>query len=91
MLNTLFLNEERIKAIWRTNQMTGNGISFAAPLQDQTGVIGEPLGVAGNTGETSRETLLASSGGTEADNSDLVVSAIGTDEAQWAARVTLQY
>ena len=68
----------------------GMGINFlVSRLDDETGVVGEPLGVAGNTGETGRESLLASSGCAEADNSDLVVDAIGSDEAQWATRVTL--
>ena len=68
----------------------GMGINFlVSRLDDETGVVGEPLGVAGNTGVTSRKSLLASSGCAEADNSDLVVDASGSDEAQWATRITL--
>ena len=58
-------------------------------LDDQTSVVGEPLGVARHTGKSSWETLFTSSGSTEADDSDLIVSAVGLDETHWATRVTL--
>ena len=57
-------------------------------LDNQASGVGDPLGVAGNAGESSGETLSASGASTEADNADLVVNT-SVDEAQWAARVTL--
>lgn len=63
--------------------------SILDDLEDQTSVVGEPLGVARHTGESSGETLLASSGSAEADDSDLIVCASCSDKAQWAARVTV--
>lgn len=57
-------------------------------LDDQAGNQGNPLGVAGNAGESGGQTSGASSGGAEADDTDLVVNT-SVDVAQWAARVTL--
>jgi hypothetical protein len=57
-------------------------------LEDQAGGVGDPLGVAGNAGESSGESLGASGAGSEADDADLVVNT-SVDEAQWAARVSL--
>ena len=62
--------------------------SIGNDLDDQAGGVGDPLGVAGNTGESSGESLGASGAGDEADDADLVVDA-SVDEAQWAARVSL--
>ena len=63
--------------------------SILDDLDDQTSVVGQPLGVARHTGESSGETLLASSGSAEADDSDLIVDTGCSDKAQWATRVTL--
>jgi hypothetical protein len=62
--------------------------SIGNDLDDQAGGVGDPLGVAGNAGESSGESLGASGAGDEADDADLVVDA-SVDEAQWAARVSL--
>ena len=59
-------------------------------LDDEACVVGEPLGVAGNTGETGRNTDFAAARRAETDHSDLVESAIGLDETQRTARITLQ-
>ena len=58
-------------------------------LEDQTGVVGDELGIARDTGETIRIAAVQAQTGAEADESDLIVCAIGLNEAQWATRVTL--
>jgi hypothetical protein len=62
--------------------------SIGNDLDDQAGGVGDPLGVAGNAGESSGVSSGASGAGDEADDTDLVVDA-SVDEAQWTARVSL--
>uniref|UniRef100_A0A0P5AMV7 Uncharacterized protein n=1 Tax=Daphnia magna TaxID=35525 RepID=A0A0P5AMV7_9CRUS len=57
-------------------------------LDDQTSGVSDPLAVAGNTGESSGESISATGASTEADDTDLVVNT-GIVEAQWATRVTV--
>jgi hypothetical protein len=57
-------------------------------LDDQAGNQGNPLGVAGNAGESGGQTSGASGGGAEADDTNLVVNAVVV-ETQRAARVAL--
>lgn len=57
-------------------------------LDDQTSGVSDPLAVAGNTGESSGESISATGASTEANDTDLVVNT-GIVEAQWATRVTL--
>ena len=62
---------------------------WCTSLEDQTGVVTDPLGVAGNAGETIGITAVQAETRAEADESDLIVDTLAIHKAQWATRVTL--
>ena len=57
---------------------------------DHAGGVGDEVQVLSDPGEASRVFGLAASGGTEGDNSVLVVGSLAVVQDQWATGITLR-